>query len=116
MDIKKYVTKKNVMIGAAVGTAIVGGVVALVAHNNKKKKARELEELFLDDDFEEDDYDEDYDEDSWVDDLDDEWDDDEIESKDPELRDVEALLDSAGEVAQVAQKILERRENCKYGA
>ena len=94
MDIKKYVTKKNVMIGAAVGTAIVGGVVALVAHNNKKKKARELEELFLDD----------------------EWDDDEIESKDPELRDVEALLDSAGEVAQVAQKILERRENCKYGA
>ena len=115
MDIKKYVTKKNVMIGAAVGNAIVGGVVALVAHNNKKKKARELEELFLDDDFEEDDYDED-DEGFWVDDLDDEWDDDEIESKDPELRDVEALLDSAGEVAQVAQKILERRENCKYGA
>ena len=111
MDIKKYVTKKNVMIGAAVGTAIVGGVVALVAHNNKKKKARELEELFLDDDFEED-----YDEDFWVDDLDDVWDDVEIESKDPELRDVEALLDSAGEVAQVAQKILERRENCKYGA
>ena len=26
MDIRKYITKKNVMIGAVAGTAIIGGI------------------------------------------------------------------------------------------
>ena len=37
MDIRKYITKKNVIIGAVAGTAIIGGIVALVVRHRKKK-------------------------------------------------------------------------------
>ena len=39
MSIRKYITKKNVIIGAVAGTAIIGGIVALVVKHAKKKKA-----------------------------------------------------------------------------
>ena len=38
MDIRKYITKKNVIIGAVAGTAIIGGIVALVVRHRKKKE------------------------------------------------------------------------------
>lgn len=38
MDIRKYITKKNVMIGAVAGTAIIGGIFIdnrmVVAYNS----------------------------------------------------------------------------------
>ena len=34
MDIRKYITKKNVIIGAVAGTAIIGGIVAHVVRRN----------------------------------------------------------------------------------
>ena len=48
MDIRKYITKKNVIIGAVAGTAIIGGIVALVVKHAKKKKADEMKSLFDD--------------------------------------------------------------------
>lgn len=44
MDIRKYITKKNVIIGAVAGTAVIGGIVALAINHHKKKKDKELEE------------------------------------------------------------------------
>ena len=70
MDIRKYITKKNVIIGAVAGTAIIGGIVALVVRHRKKKEIDE----FL---HEEEDFDLDYFGDEfWDEDLDD--DDDEV--------------------------------------
>lgn len=42
MDIRKYITKKNVIIGAVAGTAIIGGIVALVVRHRKKKENDEF--------------------------------------------------------------------------
>ena len=42
MDIRKYITKKNVIIGAVAGTAIIGGIVALVVRHRKKKEIDEF--------------------------------------------------------------------------
>ena len=42
MDIRKYITKKNVIIGAVAGTAIIGGIVALVVRHRKKKEINEF--------------------------------------------------------------------------
>ena len=70
MDIRKYITKKNVIIGAVAGTAIIGGIVALVVRHRKKKEIDE----FL---HEEEDFDLDYFGDEfWDEDLDDDDDDD----------------------------------------
>lgn len=35
MDIRKYITKKNVIIGAVAGTAIIGGIVALIVRYHR---------------------------------------------------------------------------------
>ena len=48
MDIRKYITKKNVIIGAVAGTAVIGGIVALAINHHKKKKDKELEEFLCD--------------------------------------------------------------------
>ena len=52
MDIRKYITKKNVIIGAVAGAAIIGGIVALVVRHHKKKEIdeflREEEDFDLD--------------------------------------------------------------------
>ena len=42
MDIRKYITKKNVIIGAVAGAAIIGGIVALVVRHRKKKEINEF--------------------------------------------------------------------------
>ena len=42
MDIRKYITKKNVIIGAVAGTSIIGGIVALVVRHRKKKEINEF--------------------------------------------------------------------------
>ena len=42
MDIRKYITKKNVIIGAVAGTAIIGGIVALIVRHHKKKEIDEF--------------------------------------------------------------------------
>ena len=42
MDIRKYITKKNVIIGAVAGTAIISGIVALVVRHRKKKENDEF--------------------------------------------------------------------------
>ena len=70
MDIRKYITKKNVIIGAVAGTAVIGGIVALIVRHHKKK---EIDEFLR----EEEDFDLDYFGDEfWDEDLDD---DDEVE-------------------------------------
>ena len=52
MDIRKYITKKNVIVGAVAGTVIIGGIVALVVRHHKKKEIdkflREEEDFDLD--------------------------------------------------------------------
>lgn len=42
MDIRKYITKKNVIIVAVAGTAIIGGIVALIVRHHKKKEIDEF--------------------------------------------------------------------------
>lgn len=42
MDIRKYITKKNVIIGAVACTAIIGGIVALIVRHHKKKEIDEF--------------------------------------------------------------------------
>ena len=75
MDIRKYITKKNVIIGAVAGTSIIGGIVALVVRHRKKKEINE----FL---REEEDFDLDYFGDEfWDEDLDD----DEVVKVPPEI-------------------------------
>ncbi len=65
MNIRKYITKKNVIIGAVAGTAIIGGIVALIVRHHKKK---EIDEFLS----EEEDFDLDYFGDEfWDEDLDD---------------------------------------------
>ena len=104
MSIRKYITKKNVIIGAVAGTAVIGGIVALAINHHKKKKDKELEEFLYDEDFEDDD------DDFWLDDLDDEWDEDEEEpSVSPQLE------ERITQYHDAAERLLKELENGTYG-
>ena len=46
MDIRKYITKKNVIIGAVAGTAIIGGIVALIVRHHKKKEIKRILKMY----------------------------------------------------------------------
>ena len=101
MDIRKYITKKNVIIGAVAGTAIIGGIVALVVRHRKKKEINE----FL---REEEDFDLDYFGDEfWDEDLDD--DDEEVDVASTQLAERVAQYHDA------AEKLLKELENGNYG-
>ena len=100
MDIRKYITKKNVIIGAVAGTAIIGGIVALVVRHHKKKEI----DKFL---REEEDFDLDYFGDEfWDEDLDD---DDEVVKVSPEVAEKVAKYHDA------AEKLFKELENGTYG-
>ena len=110
MSIRKYITKKNVIIGAAVGTAVIGGIVALVVNHNKRKAKREYEEFLKEeDDFDldylDDDYD-DYDEDFWDEDLDDDDDEEEVSPQ---------LAERIFRYHDAAERLLKELENGIYG-
>ena len=100
MDIRKYITKKNVIIGAVAGTAIIGGIVALVVRHRKKKEIDE----FL---HEEEDFDLDYFGDEfWDEDLDD---DDEVVKVSPEV------AEKVAKYHEAAENLLKELENGTYG-
>lgn len=46
MDIRKYITKKNVIIGAVAGTAIIGGIVARIVRHHKKKEIKRILKMY----------------------------------------------------------------------
>ena len=101
MDIRKYITKKNVIIGAVAGTAIIGGIVALVVRHRKKKEIDE----FL---HEEEDFDLDYFGDEfWDEDLDD--DDDEVVTVLPEI------AEKVAKYHEAAENLLKELEEGTYG-
>ena len=101
MDISKYITKKNVIIGAVAGTAIIGGIVALVVRHRKKKEIDE----FL---HEEEDFDLDYFGDEfWDEDLDDE--DEEVPTVTPEI------AERVEKYHEAAESLLKELENGTYG-
>lgn len=103
MDISKYITKKNVIIGAVAGTAIIGGIVALVVRHRKKK---EIDEFLR----EEEDFDLDYFGDEfWDEDFDDEDDEEEEISVSPEIAERVAKYHDA------AEKLFKELENGTYG-
>ena len=98
MDIRKYITKKNVIIGAVAGTAIIGGIVALVVRHRKKKEINE----FL---REEEDFDLDYFGDEfWDEDLDD----DEVVKVPPEI------AEKVAKYHEAAESLLKELENGNY--
>ena len=100
MDIRKYITKKNVIIGAVAGTAIISGNVALVVRHRKKKENDE----FL---HEEEDFDLDYFGDEfWDEDLDD---DDEVVKVSPEV------AEKVAKYHEAAECLLEELEKGTYG-
>ena len=99
MDIRKYITKKNVIIGTVAGTAIIGGIVAFIVRHRKKKENDE----FL---REEEDFDLEYFGDEfWDEDLDD----DEVVKVSPEIAEKVAKYHDA------AEKLLKELENGTYG-
>ena len=99
MDIRKYITKKNVIIGTVAGTAIIGGIVAFIVRHRKKKENDE----FL---REEEDFDLDYFGDEfWDEDLDD----DEVVKVSPEIAEKVAKYHDA------AEKLFKELENGTYG-
>ena len=99
MDIRKYITKKNVIIGAVAGTAIIGGIVALIVRHHKKK---EIDEFLR----EEEDFDLDYFGDEfWDEDLDDE--DEEVPTVTPEIAETK--------YHEAAESLLKELENGTYG-
>lgn len=101
MDIRKYITKKNVIIGAVAGTAIIGGIVALVVRHRKKK---EIDEFLR----EEEDFDLDYFGDEfWDEDLDDE--DEEVSTVNPEI------AERVEKYHEAAENLLKELENGTYG-
>ena len=103
MDIRKYITKKNVIIGAVAGTAIISGIVALVVRHRKKKENDE----FL---HEEEDFDLDYFGDEfWDEDFDDEDDEEEEISVSPEI------AERVAKYHEAAEKLLKELENGTYG-
>lgn len=46
MDIRKYITKKKVIIGAVAGTAIIGGIVVLIVRHHKKKEIKRILKMY----------------------------------------------------------------------
>ena len=103
MDIRKYITKKNVIIGAVAGTSIIGGIVALVVRHRKKKEINE----FL---REEEDFDLDYFGDEfWDEDFDDEDDEEEEVSVSPEI------AERVAKDHEAAENLLKELENGTYG-
>ena len=105
MDIRKYITKKNVIIGAVAGTAIIGGIVAFIVRHRKKKENDE----FL---REEEDFDLDYFGDEfWDEDLDDDDDDDddEVVKVSPEI------AEKVAKYHEAAECLLEELEKGTYG-
>lgn len=101
MDIRKYITKKNVIVGAVAGTVIIGGIVALVVRHHKKK---EIDEFLR----EEEDFDLDYFGDEfWDEDLDD--DDDEVVKVSPEV------AEKVAKYHEAAENLLKELENGTYG-
>ena len=103
MDIRKYITKKNVIIGAVAGTAIIGGIVALVVRHRKKK---EIDEFLR----EEEDFDLDYFGDEfWDEDFDDEDDEEEEVSVSPEI------AERVAKYHEAAENLLKELENGTYG-
>lgn len=101
MDIRKYITKKNVIIGAVAGTAIIGGIVALVVRHHKKKEIDEF--LREDDDFDLDYFGDGY----WDEDLDDE--DEEVSTVNPEI------AERVAKYHEAAESLLKELENGTYG-
>lgn len=100
MDIRKYITKKNVIVGAVAGTVIIGGIVALVVRHHKKKEI----DKFL---REEEDFDLDYFGDEfWDEDLDD---DDEVVKVSPEV------AEKVAKYHEAAENLLKELENGTYG-
>ena len=100
MDIRKYITKKNVIVGAVAGTVIIGGIVALVVRHHKKKEI----DKFL---REEEDFDLDYFGDEfWDEDLDD---DDEVVKVSPEV------AEKVAKYPEAAENLLKELENGTYG-
>ena len=98
MDIRKYITKKNVIIGAVAGTAIIGGIIALVVRHRKKK---EIDEFLR----EEEDFDLDYFGDEfWDEDLDD----DEVVKVSPEI------AEKVAKYHEAAECLLEELEKGNY--
>lgn len=103
MSIRKYITKKNVIIGAVAGTAIIGGIVALVVNHNKRKAKREYEDFLK----EEDDFDLDYFGDEyWDEDLDDDDDEEEVSPQ---------LAERISRYHDAAESLLKELENGTYG-
>lgn len=100
MDIRKYITKKNVIVGAVAGTVIIGGIVALVVRHHKKKEI----DKFL---REEEDFDLDYFGDEfWDEDLDD---DDDVVKVSPEV------AEKVAKYHEAAENLLKELENGTYG-
>lgn len=96
MDIRKYITKKNVIIGAVAGTAIIGGIVALIVRHHKKK---EIDEFLR----EEEDFDLDYFGDEF-------WDEDEeVSTVNPEI------AERVAKYHEAAENLLKELENGTYG-
>ena len=103
MDIRKYITKKNVIVGAVAGTVIIGGIVALVVRHHKKKEI----DKFL---REEEDFDLDYFGDEfWDEDFDDEDDEEEEISVSPEI------AERVAKYHEAAENLLKELENGTYG-
>lgn len=95
MDIRKYITKKNVIIGAVAGTAVIGGIVALIVRHHKF--LREEEDFDLDyfgDEF-------------WDEDLDDDDDEEDVAST--------QLAERVTQYHDAAEKLLKELENGTYG-
>ena len=97
MDIRKYITKKNVIIGAVAGTAIIGGIVALIVRHHKKKEIDEFlrEEVDFDLDY--------FEEDLWDEDLDD------------ELTVTSEIAERVVQYHDAAERLLQELENGNYG-
>ena len=103
MDIRKYITKKNVIIGTVAGTGIIGGIVAFIVRHRKKK---EIDEFLR----EEEDFDLDYFGDEfWDEDLDDEDDEEEEISVSPEI------AERVAKYHEAAENLLKELENRTYG-
>ena len=97
MDIRKYITKKNVIIGAVAGTAIISGIVALVVRHRKKKENDEF--LHEEEDF---DY---FGDEFWDEDFDDEDDEEEEISVSPEI------AERVAKYHEAAENLLKELEN-----
>jgi len=92
--------KKKMIIGIAAGVAVIGAVVTVIVKHNRKKKMREYELDFNDDEYD------DYEDDFWEEDLDDEDPEDEIS---PELE------EKLAQYHEAAERLLAELETGNYG-